>query len=142
MARPGMFKEGFADESLEGEVGSAGGQHSAYSSVPGTASWSAGENDSGGTLSASSLVPLRGCVGDGGTASWSAGENDSGGKMSGRGCVGDGVVAVATLEARLESYVFTLDKPTLRMRMQVRAKKSLNCLRYGSLIFPRRLVSP
>ena len=49
-----------------------------------------------------------------------------------------------TLEAfaqRLESYVFTLDEPTLRMRMQVRARNSLTCLRYASLIFPRRLVS-
>ena len=51
-------------KSLEVERGGAGGQHSGQSSVPGTASWSVGENDSGG-------------------------------KMSARGYVGDGVVAVA-----------------------------------------------
>ena len=46
-------------KSLEGEGGRAGGQHSGHSSFQGTASWSAGENDSGGKVS------VRGCVGDG-----------------------------------------------------------------------------
>ena len=114
MARPGILRkvrglEGMlrVRKRLEGKGGSCGGQHSGHSSVPGTASWSAAENDSGGQVSASSLVPLRGCVGAsavgrsvstcnvGGSASWSAGENDSGGKVSARSCVGDGVVAVA-----------------------------------------------
>ena len=44
---------------LEGEGGSDGGQLSGQSSVPGTTSWSAGENDSGGEVFA------RRCGGDG-----------------------------------------------------------------------------
>ena len=70
---------------LEGEGGSDGEQLSGHSSVPGTTSRYAGEDDSGGEMSASSLVPLRG----------SAGENDSGGKVSARRSGGDGVLAVA-----------------------------------------------
>ena len=61
--------------------------------------------------------------------SGSAGENDSGGKVSARRCG-------ATLQALLESHVFTLDEPTQRMRPQVRVKESLDCLMSSESEFP------
>ena len=70
---------------LDGQGGSDGEHLSGLSSVPGTASRYSGKDVSGGSMSASSLVPLRG----------SAGENDSGGKVSARRRVGDGVIAIA-----------------------------------------------
>ena len=38
------------------------------------------------------------------------------------------LLLAATVQARLESHVFTLDEPTQRMRPQVRVKESLDCL--------------
>ena len=49
------------------------------------------------------------------------------------------LLLAATLQARLESHVFTLDEPTQRMRMQVRSRDPLNCWRYANLIFLRIL---